>query len=44
MPPLPQDPGALERRQAFYRRIGQDSLAPLWEVMGALVPREPASA
>jgi gentisate 1,2-dioxygenase len=36
-------PAASEDRQAFYRRIDEHHLTPLWEVMGALVPREPAS-
>ncbi|MFN0041410.1 MAG: gentisate 1,2-dioxygenase [Burkholderiales bacterium] len=30
-------------RKAFYRRIGQAHLTPLWESMSALVPRRPAS-
>jgi gentisate 1,2-dioxygenase len=30
-------------RAAFYRRIGELNLTPLWEVLGSLVPREPAS-
>ena len=30
-------------RAAFYRSIDQENLTPLWEVLGALVPREPAS-
>jgi len=34
---------ALAERQAFYRRIGSSHLAPLWEVLGALVPRAPTS-
>ena len=36
-------PAASEDRQAFYRRIDEHNLAPLWEVLGALVPREPAT-
>lgn len=28
-------------REAYYRRIGHSHLAPLWEVMGALVPPAP---
>jgi len=28
-------------RQAFYDRMGSESLAPLWEVMKGLVPPEP---
>ena len=31
-------------RQAFYRRIAPAHLAPLWEMMSALVPRQPQSA
>jgi gentisate 1,2-dioxygenase len=31
-------------RQEFYARIGSASLAPLWEVMKALVAKEPKSA
>lgn len=30
-------------RKAYYDRIGADSMAPLWEVLGALVPPEPRS-
>src|SRR5690242_8809309 len=30
-------------RADFYRRLREQSLAPLWEVLAALVPREPAS-
>ena len=30
-------------REAFYARIGADNLAPLWEVLGALVPPAPRS-
>lgn len=36
-------PETSEDRQAFYRRIDAHHLAPLWEVLGALVPREPAT-
>ena len=35
-----QDNGA---RQDFYRRIDQHHMTPLWEVLGALVPKQPAS-
>ena len=31
-------------RQSFYRRISGDNLTPLWEVLHALVPRQPDSA
>jgi gentisate 1,2-dioxygenase len=37
--PLPAHPA----RADFYRRIDGDHLTPLWEVLGKLVPREPAS-
>jgi gentisate 1,2-dioxygenase len=30
-----------DSRQAFYQAIDAEHLAPLWEVMGDLVPREP---
>jgi gentisate 1,2-dioxygenase len=30
-------------REAFYGQIGKDNLAPLWEVLGALVPPAPRS-
>lgn len=30
-------------RAAFYRRLEEDHLAPLWEVLHALVPKEPAT-
>ncbi|MES2613119.1 MAG: gentisate 1,2-dioxygenase, partial [Pseudomonadota bacterium] len=28
----------LAARKAYYERIGNDSMTPLWEVLGALVP------
>jgi len=31
------------RRKAYYERIGVDSMTPLWEVLGALVPHSPKS-
>jgi len=37
---MSKDNGA---RQDFYRRIGQHHMTPLWEVLGALVPKQPAS-
>ena len=37
-------PEASAERAAFYRRIDQDNLTPLWEVLGLLVPQRPASA
>jgi gentisate 1,2-dioxygenase len=30
-------------RQEFYQRIDQKNMTPLWEVLGALVPKAPAS-
>ena len=30
-------------REAFYARIGRLGMTPLWEVLGALVPRQPTS-
>src|SRR5688572_13771716 len=30
-------------RHAYYERIGAQNLAPLWEVLHALVPQEPTS-
>jgi gentisate 1,2-dioxygenase len=34
---------ATEQRAAFYRRIGTQHLTPLWEVLSALVPKQPNS-
>ncbi|WP_420225464.1 gentisate 1,2-dioxygenase [Pigmentiphaga litoralis] len=31
------------QRAAYYARISQSSLTPLWEVLGALVPKQPNS-
>src|SRR5580692_2284741 len=31
------------QRRAFYDRIGAHNMTPLWEVLGALVPRQPDS-
>jgi gentisate 1,2-dioxygenase len=36
-------PDVKEQRAEFYRRIGGNNLTPLWEVLGALVPRQPRS-
>ena len=36
-------PVAAAERQAFYARLAPLAMAPLWEVLGALVPRQPAS-
>jgi gentisate 1,2-dioxygenase len=35
-------PPAHAERTDFYRRLDAEGLAPLWEVLGSLVPREPA--
>src|SRR5512132_3804835 len=37
-------PEVTNDRQAFYKRIDEDSLAPLWEVLGNLVPPQPATS
>jgi gentisate 1,2-dioxygenase len=34
-------PEVTSERKAFYERIDRDSLAPLWEVLGDLVPPQP---
>src|SRR5512135_1224317 len=34
-------PGSAAGRQEFYRRMDKDNLAPLWEVLHALVPPQP---
>jgi len=36
-------PHASAERQAFYERIDKESLTPLWEVLGSLVPPRPAT-
>jgi gentisate 1,2-dioxygenase len=36
-------PSVSDARQDLYRRMDKDNLAPLWEVLHALVPREPQS-
>lgn len=36
-------PGVGSARQDLYRRMDQDNLAPLWEVLHALVPPQPQS-
>src|SRR5438034_11437845 len=33
-----------DERKAFYERIDKDSLTPLWEVLGNLVPPHPSPA
>ncbi|WP_028603455.1 gentisate 1,2-dioxygenase [Ottowia thiooxydans] len=42
-PPELHSPEALAERKAYYERIGQGSMTPLWEVLGALVPPQPRS-
>jgi gentisate 1,2-dioxygenase len=34
---------ATDARKAFYARIDQDSLTPLWEALGNLVPPRPVT-
>lgn len=34
-------PANLEQRKAYYQRIGERNMTPLWEVLGALVPPAP---
>jgi gentisate 1,2-dioxygenase len=34
-------PASTPEREAFNRRLGKKSAAPLWNVLGAIVPREP---
>ncbi len=41
--PQPHSTDALAERRAYYERIGADSMTPLWEVLGALVPPQPRS-
>jgi gentisate 1,2-dioxygenase len=36
-------PSSEAARQAFYQRMDRDNLAPLWEVLHALVPPQPQS-
>ncbi len=36
-------PAVTDDREAFYKRIDKDSLTPLWEVLGNLVPPRPAT-
>jgi gentisate 1,2-dioxygenase len=36
-------PAATDDREAFYKRIDKESLTPLWEVLGNLVPPRPAT-
>ena len=33
----------LSQRQQYYDRIAHDHMTPLWEVLGALVPKQPTS-
>ena len=40
MASVPKAPAVAER-DAFYRRMDGDNLAPLWEVLHALVPPQP---
>lgn len=40
---LPHDAATLQQRKSYYDRIGGESMTPLWEVLGALVPPQPRS-
>ena len=42
---IASEPGsqAINERQAYYERIASDHMTPLWEVLGALVPKQPNS-
>jgi gentisate 1,2-dioxygenase len=42
---IASEPGtqATNARQAYYERIASDHMTPLWEVLGALVPKQPNS-
>ncbi|MGH6640285.1 MAG: gentisate 1,2-dioxygenase, partial [Polaromonas sp.] len=42
-PDLASPVGRKAERQDYYDRIGADSMTPLWEVLGALVPHAPKS-
>ena len=42
MSAVPRSPDEASRRDAFYRRIDTKNMTPLWEVLHALVPPEPA--
>ena len=38
------DPAVMQQRKAYYDKIGQHKLAPLWEVLHGLVIPQPKSA
>jgi gentisate 1,2-dioxygenase len=40
---ISSSPQILAERADFYRRLREQRLAPLWEVLASLVPREPAT-
>ncbi|MGQ0662369.1 MAG: gentisate 1,2-dioxygenase [Pseudomonadota bacterium] len=40
---MEQQPTATPERAAYYRRIGEHNLAPLWEVLRSLILKEPRS-
>src|SRR4051794_22667954 len=40
----PAIPANLEQRKAYYQRIDERNMTPLWEVLGALVPPAPRPA
>jgi gentisate 1,2-dioxygenase len=39
---MEHEPERTPEREAYYARIGEDNLAPLWEVLKGLVPKEPS--
>ena len=42
--PVPSvQPQTASARKAFYKRIDKENLTPLWEVLGALVPKQPST-
>jgi gentisate 1,2-dioxygenase len=43
MASVPQPKTDLAARQAFYRRMDKDNLAPLWETLANLIPDEPVT-
>lgn len=43
MASVPKPGSGSDARQEFYRRLDRDNLAPLWEVLHALVPPQPHS-
>ncbi|KRD55272.1 gentisate 1,2-dioxygenase [Acidovorax sp. Root275] len=40
---LSADVATSQQRKSYYDRIAEESMTPLWEVLGALVPQQPRS-